>query len=1015
MNMSNGLLGGSLGLLLTVLASPLGASSVDQAAAVAATRGWLAEGQTRLAGKMPAQVKTAESFGDFYVVRLAPEGYVVTSADDEVEPIIAFSSTGHFQADPENPLWLLLQRDLPARLAHVRALNLRQPDPAGTGKLPATDPDAQALTAIKQNQAKWSRLCAKPASPPPTPAQDPGRMFDDDDPPAPRPAVRVQAIRVANGGVGITHNSPCSVSIQASYDEGRSWQTLDSGVFQPTWISARAGREAAALFRVVEDGLLDEMQVEFMRHPPPPTQNGTDMPGEGDDGPGTDPLAAANVASVSDVRIAPLLQSRWSQSTAQGQNCYNRFTPNNYVCGCVATALAQLTRYWQHPVAGIGLQARTVLINGTPTQRTTRGGNGSGGPYNWGLMPLAPGSSPYNASQWDMIGSLCYDAGVGVNMQYASGGSGAYMYVCASALTGVFGYANARYTYPPNLLVPINSNLQAGYPVLLGIDASGSYGHAIVCDGYGYESGTMYHHLNLGWGGSWDLWYTLPNIGGPYPWNAVHCIIFNVFPTGTGELISGRITTTQGVPVQGATVTTSASGQNYTGTSDAKGYYGVKIPAARSYSVTASKAGMSSVTRSGVSVGTSSYSTCGNAANVDFALNPFSITAVALTNSVWLRWTAPTNCGMANNTAYIRWRTDRYPSSASDGTEVYAGDAQVFEHKPVDGSGVVTNYYVIWGNDGSPYASLGGAAQASACADPGSIRLFWTSKSAGQAVAWQIKADGTKRSGGYVGGVANGWMLSGIGDVDHDGVADLIWHNATLGKVACWLLNADGTKRSGGSVGDLGAGWTLAGARDIDRDGTADLIWHNATLSKVAYWLLNLDGSKRSGGPVGDVTAGWVVAGVADVDGDGTGDVLWHNPTQGKTCVWFLNGNGTKRSGVNMGDVAAGWQPVGVGDVDRDHVPDLIWYSASQARVVCWFLNPNGTKRASAAVGSSVAGWTLVAAGDINSDGTTDLFWQNTSAGNVNYWILNADGTKRSGGPASTAAVGWSLSACTPF
>ena len=45
-------------------------------------------------------------------------------------------------------------------------------------------------------------------------------------------------------------------------------------------------------------------------------------------------------------------------------------------------------------------------------------------------------------------------------------------------------------------------NLDAGYPVLFGIQGPVSAAsHEIVCDGYGYDNSTLYHHLNLGWSG----------------------------------------------------------------------------------------------------------------------------------------------------------------------------------------------------------------------------------------------------------------------------------------------------------------------------------------------------------------------------------------------------------------------------------------------------------------------------------------------------------------------------------
>ena len=77
-----------------------------------------------------------------------------------------------------------------------------------------------------------------------------------------------------------------------------------------------------------------------------------------------------------------------------------------------------------------------------------------------------------------------------------------------SALISVFKYSNAKYAENSDqdisASVPgiANPNLDAGFPVLFGIySTSTGIGHEIVCDGYGYDGATLYHHLNLGWSG----------------------------------------------------------------------------------------------------------------------------------------------------------------------------------------------------------------------------------------------------------------------------------------------------------------------------------------------------------------------------------------------------------------------------------------------------------------------------------------------------------------------------------
>jgi hypothetical protein len=139
----------------------------------------------------------------------------------------------------------------------------------------------------------------------------------------------------------------------------------------------------------------------------------------------------------------------------------------------------------------------------------------------------------------------------------------------------------------------VNSNLDASRPVLFAIRSS-SGGHAIVCDGYGYNSNTQYHHLNLGWGGIADAWYNLPIVDtGGITFDTVDACIYNICKTGSGEIISGRVTDAVGTPISGAIVTAErVGGGSYTDTTDSRGIYALdRIPSQSQYNVSVAKAG----------------------------------------------------------------------------------------------------------------------------------------------------------------------------------------------------------------------------------------------------------------------------------------------------------------------------------------------------------------------------------------------------------------------------------------
>ena len=55
------------------------------------------------------------------------------------------------------------------------------------------------------------------------------------------------------------------------------------------------------------------------------------------------------------VRVAPLIQTLWDQHPYYNNYCpYDASAGERVVTGCVATAMAQIIRYWQYPSRGIG-------------------------------------------------------------------------------------------------------------------------------------------------------------------------------------------------------------------------------------------------------------------------------------------------------------------------------------------------------------------------------------------------------------------------------------------------------------------------------------------------------------------------------------------------------------------------------------------------------------------------------------------------------------------------------------
>ena len=310
-------------------------------------------------------------------------------------------------------------------------------------------------------------------------------------------------------------------------------------------------------------------------------------------------MSVQGVASVSDMRVAPLVQSKWNQDTAGGDNCYNYYTPNNYVCGCVATAGAQIMRYFRYPTASMPQYTNPkCAVNGTATTLTTQGGT-----YIWEQMPLEPNSS-MTETQRQAIGKLTSDVGICCNMDYAPGGSSSGGYMLAHVFTNHFGYASAQVAQwrtdqsrSANVKNAMLSNFDAGLPVALGLSSAGN-GHEIVGDGYGYSDGTLYIHFNMGWGGYDDAWYAPPAMSTTqYNFSVLDGVVYNVFTNHPANTVicSGRVLDANGVPVENATVAAKKSGTSTvvkSVTTNAKGIYALMLPAA-AYTITATSGGTS--------------------------------------------------------------------------------------------------------------------------------------------------------------------------------------------------------------------------------------------------------------------------------------------------------------------------------------------------------------------------------------------------------------------------------------
>ncbi len=542
--------------VLVAFAASMPAAFAEEVAADGAreaARGWADLGEAltgaeRFAGAEIADVKTypgRDGVGRFHVVSFAGGGFVVTSGDTEIAPILAYSADGEFVPSGENPLWTMLTQDVAGR-----AKRLGEDDLATKNAKDAKAEDGER--------------------------REYGAEEETDEEPEPSANASAWARLKTAGGSAATKG-----------------KTL---------------LKAASLPRI---------------------------------------------PSVSDLRVAPLCETRWAQGKVGDENCYNYYTPSNRATGCVATGMAQIMRYFKYPAAAIPVTDRTysnVLLCTNETGTDTNsiawhvgegygdtwefGGPAFGGPYNWDNMVADPHAAAQAGTlteeQCQAIGLLCRDCGISLNMKYGLGGSAAGTAYVREQLKVRFGYANAtlRYEWTPityaEQMDAMLTSFDIGSPCQVGIS-----GHSIVADGYGYSDGRVYVHMNYGYGNESisysTAWYTPPSDGETSAYPQVGSIVYNIWTPNEREdsdvsVIVGTVVDASSNVVASATVTATSltTDKRCTATTDERGAYSLFLPGDDTYALTA-RSGVATAWRT-IAVETCTDYVVGNQRGVDLVL-----------------------------------------------------------------------------------------------------------------------------------------------------------------------------------------------------------------------------------------------------------------------------------------------------------------------------------------------------------------------------------------------------------
>ena len=275
--------------------------------------------------------------------------------------------------------------------------------------------------------------------------------------------------------------------------------------------------------------------------------------------------------------------THWNQSSRTKTDgsrgfCYNYYTPSNYVCGCVATAGSSLLQFFN------------VTKGPDPSVAHECGVNRDyhvmlkpiGGDYDWSILPLSWANKPgVDDEQIELLGRVAYDMGVCCLMGYSSGGSGANERDLAVALTADYGFSSAKWVSRKSAEFDMKKQIyaqnRAGAPVGLAISKDGtSSGHSVVAVGYAEDmDGTSYTHVFMGWAGSSDAWYALPDMMPSF--NVVDGAVTRISRDRNNVALCGRVLSATGKSVGFAEVEFD-SGHIFR--TDPNGFWAGRVPEA---------------------------------------------------------------------------------------------------------------------------------------------------------------------------------------------------------------------------------------------------------------------------------------------------------------------------------------------------------------------------------------------------------------------------------------------------
>lgn len=209
---------------------------------------------------------------------------------------------------------------------------------------------------------------------------------------------------------------------------------------------------------------------------------------------------------ISGIEIEPLLGNiKWGQRAPYNSKC-PMSKGERSVTGCVATAIAQVMKYYNYPRRTI----KVIPSYTTKTESINVSFLGSGEIFEWEKILDCYSKDEYTTAQAGAVAKLMQYVGAAYKMDYTSKSSAAYSGM--EPLVNYFGYDADLIRYHYRRFMTLSewnelmvSELKAKRPICMSGSSSGG-AHEFVIDGINKEG---LFHVNWGWDGSYNGYYDM--------------------------------------------------------------------------------------------------------------------------------------------------------------------------------------------------------------------------------------------------------------------------------------------------------------------------------------------------------------------------------------------------------------------------------------------------------------------------------------------------------------------------